>query len=169
MKRIGFAWAAVAMLATGAMAQTAGTATFTFKTTVSEGRFEPKNIVAVWVADAQGKFVRTLVKMADKRSHWLKTWNAASGGDVKDAVTGPTRRSHEAVTATWDGKDASGRPAPDGVYFIRAETTSANAAGPCTGDRVKFVKGPAPVEQKVPDVDGFQDMKIRWTPAGRAP
>lgn len=168
MTKIGFGLVAAAMLAGAAAAQTEGTATFTFKTAVSDGKFEPKNLVAVWVVDAQGKYVRTLVRMAEKRAKWLKAWNEASGGDAKDAVTGPTRRDHAPVTATWDGRDAAGKPAPDGEYVLRVETTSANAAGPCTGDRVKFVKGPAPVNAKIPDWDGFSGMEIRWMPAGRA-
>ncbi len=46
---------------------TQGKGTLTFVTTATDGKYAPRHVLAVWVADSKGKFVKTLLVRARKR------------------------------------------------------------------------------------------------------
>jgi hypothetical protein len=77
---------------------TDGKVDFTVKTVTYNGDRSPKNILAIWVEDISGKFVKTLLLRADQRKQWLLTWNIKSGGNTVDAITGATLSSHQTHT-----------------------------------------------------------------------
>lgn len=92
------------------------------------------NQMAVWIENAEGKVVRTL--MATRftaqggyqiREMSLPTWVKRSNPAQMDAkeVDALTTATPQAGTHTliWDGKDAKGRPVPDGPYKIVMEAT----------------------------------------------
>jgi len=133
-----------------------------------DGEFAPKNVGAVWIADAQDTFVKTLEIWAAKRDKHLVRWRAASAANVVDAVTGATRKSHVEHTSLWDGTDTTGAAMPDGVFRVYVEFTewnsadSGEAAGPWTV--ADFVKGPEPVDLLLPDEASFLGKRLVWTP-----
>ena len=100
----------------------------TFETQPVGGEFAPTNVVAAWVEDAQGNFVKTVVRHSAIRTIHLVAWNAAAGPGDMDAVSGATRLNHVGtVTAEWDGTDGTGAMAPDGAYTIRIEVADENS------------------------------------------
>jgi hypothetical protein len=131
---------------------------FSVTTATLRGRYSPRNIYAIWVADAQGKFVKTLAKFAFIRARYLTGWNAASGGNVVDAVTGATVSDHGTRSVTWNLTDVSKKPVPDGDYKIVVELTDADKTGASTS--VPFTKGPAPVKLMPPDQANFLKMSL---------
>jgi hypothetical protein len=140
-----------------------------FKTTPAGGAFAPRNVVAVWIADSNGVFVKTIGRWADTRKSDLVAWNQASGGDA-DAISGATRLDHSIqLAAQWDLKSRAGVVMPDGTYTIHIElsdsqttTTAPNHEGTYT-----FVKGPTPQVQTPADANGFTGVKITYaTTAG---
>lgn len=130
--------------------------------------FGPRHVVAVWIEDANGRFVRTLAVEGRKQWRRLEAWRAAAGRAAgPDAVTGATRTNWGRFSASWDGTIEGGRTAPDGEYRVRIETTWWNGAGPRVDD-LKFTKGPTPQQATRPDVGPFREIRIDWKPASRA-
>ncbi|MCX7818837.1 MAG: DUF2271 domain-containing protein [Kiritimatiellae bacterium] len=127
--------------------------------------FGPRHVVAVWIEDAQGRWVRTLAVEGRKQWRRLEAWRAAAGRLAgPDAVTGATRTDWGRLTASWDGLMAGGTPAPDGEYRVRIETTWWNGAGPRV-DNLKFTKGPSPQQVTLPDTGPFREIRLDWKPA----
>lgn len=124
------------------------------------GRYTPRNVGAIWVADATGAYVKSLDVWGNRRLSHVEAWNAATQaagvpGDRVDAVTGATVATHRAHLVSWDCTDYLGRLAPDGSYRVYFEVTEANAAGPNHFET--FEKGPTPValQASAPSFEGI--------------
>lgn len=104
--------------------------------------FAPKNVLVVWVEDANGNFVKTIGRWAGQRYYDLVNWTAKAGYDT-DAVTGATRSNHNGTPqATWNMTNRAGQTVADGTYRIRIEladrsspTASNNNLGTFTFDK----------------------------------
>lgn len=142
----------------GPVATSPTTLSFSVQTGTLGGNYSPKNVYAIWVVDAQGKFVKTLAKFARARATYLTGWNAASRGNVVDAVTGATMSGHGQRTVSWNLTDVSQQTVADGDYQIVAEITDANRTGRTVS--VAFRKGPAPVRVTPPDAPSFSNMEL---------
>jgi MYXO-CTERM domain-containing protein len=129
--------AIVLALCSSAAAQ--GDLTVSFTTTPNGGPYAPRNVVAVWIEDGGGAFVKTIGRWANVRKQHLVAWATASGQDA-DAVSGATRLDHAGtLTATWDLKDRGGAIVPDGTYTIRMELADANSTTPAQNHQGTFV------------------------------
>lgn len=157
--------------------------------------FAPGNVMAIWIEDKDGKFVRSLAVWGkDKRYDLINWWNA-SGNDVSgfkvdasvkpvpvDGYTGATLKAYPKITCTWDGKDKNGVLVPDGEYHVLYELTDNETSIPLKGSAdttvlgngiksdwsVTFVKGAAPVSLTPVDVTSFGANSIVWTPSATA-
>lgn len=90
------------------------------------------NQLAAWVEDTSGSYIKTIYATRFtttggfvRRSAALSEWVEKSGlknasKDEIDAITGSTFLSGK-QSLTWDCKDKSGSPVPDGKYIIRME------------------------------------------------
>jgi len=90
------------------------------------------NQFAVWIEDAEGRYVRTLYATRftaaggwRRRPESLPRWAAQSGLAGRDrahvdALTGPTPGAG-ALRFAWDGRDYAGRAAPPGEYRVFVE------------------------------------------------
>jgi hypothetical protein len=135
-----------------------------FKTTPTGGQFAPRNVVAVWITDGNGVFVKTIGRWADTRKSDLVAWNQASGGDA-DAVSGATRLDHSIqLAAQWDLKSRAGAVMPDGTYTIHIELSDSQTSSTAPNHEATytFVKGPSPQVQTPADANGFTGVKITY-------
>jgi hypothetical protein len=105
-------------------------------TTVTTNRdYAPRNVGAIWVADAGGRFVKSVNVWAGTRANYLRSWvqvTTAAGvaRNRTDAITGATLRNHAAPhTGTWNCTDNKGVLMPQGRYQLCMEMTEANATG----------------------------------------
>jgi len=151
------------------MAQTAGLLTVSTTTSSTGGNFAPRNIVAIWVENEQGEFVKTLLAYAQARKTHLNTWQAittAAGTafNTTDAVTGATRSSHGTRECTWDATDYNGNAVADGAYFVWMELTDKNATGNYSS--FEFTKGENPENLTPQNVPSFASIDINWQPTG---
>lgn len=149
--------------------QGGGTVDFQVTTVTFGGKYAQKNIGAIWVADSQNSFVKTLKVWASRRMRHLVKWNNDSGGNVVDAVTSATLRAHQSHNVTWDCTDVNGQVVADGTYKILVEFTEDNSsqAGRPQGKwtSIAFTKG-ATAENLTPaDETYFKNMKLVYTPA----
>ncbi len=148
---------------------TPGTLTFTVKSITNNSTYSPKNVLAIWIKDAQGNFVVSRKVMANSRKQHLVKWNASSAGNTVSAITGSTLSSHQTHTITWDGKNAGGVEMQDGPYQIWVEYTSTNSnsngnQGPSL--TVDFEKGPAIQHITPANTTYYQNIVADWVPLG---
>lgn len=146
---------------------TPGILTFTVKSVTNNSTYSPRNVIAIWIKDAQGNFVVSRKVMANARKVHLVKWNANSSGNVVSAITGATLPTHQTHTITWDGKNANGVLVQDGTYQIWVEYTSTNSAsngnaGPSLS--VSFEKGTAIQHITPPNALYYTDIVADWVP-----
>lgn len=153
--------------------QTSGTLTVTATTSkTSSPTYANDNIVAFWVEDNSGKFVKTMLAYASERRQYLKYWKAAttiagSSYNIVDAISGATKPSHAARTGTWNGKSTSSVASADGVYKVRLEVTD-NENGVQNYANFSITKGPNEQILNPATTNGFSSITIKWTPSNTA-
>jgi hypothetical protein len=151
---------------TTATATRAQGVTATFTTTPAGGNFAPKNVVAVWIEDSAGTFVKTIGRWAATRKGDLVGWTQKAGANDADAVSGATRPNHTApLTVMWDLKSKAGTVVPDGTYTLRMELADSNTSTttPNHEGTFTFVKGPAAQMQSGLTSNGFVTVSINFS------
>ena len=151
----------------GLNAQTSGELTVSTTTSSAGGNYAPRNIVAIWIEDDAGNFVKTLLAYAQERKTHLNTWQettteAGSPYNVVDAITGATRTSHTTRNCSWDGTDIDGDLVTDGNYKVWMELTDKNATGNFSS--FNFTKGTEAESLTPSDVPSFATISINWIP-----
>lgn len=154
-------------LASGLQSQTEGTLSVVVTTSAAGGGYAPRNIVAIWVENEQGAFVKTLMAYAANRRTHLNIWEqsttaAGSPFNVVDAISGSTRNSHDTRNCTWDGTDVNGTLMPDGNYKLRMELTDKNSTG--NYSTFNFVKNAEAYVLSPENVPSFAGIGIEWEP-----
>lgn len=166
MKKISLILVLIVLTLAGSYAQTKGNLSVSLTTTKAGGQYAPRNVLAVWVEDASGKFVKTLLAYAEKRKGELASWktstaNASAQYNVVDAVTSATQSAHNTRTCTWDGTDYKKVLVSDGKYKICMEL----ADGSRKTATFEIEKGPNAVSLTPADVTSFTAIKLDWVPA----
>lgn len=151
-------------LATTLRAQTDGSATFQVTTVTAGGTYAPRNVMAIWVTDANSNFVKTLKRQAQTQMRWLSRWGASSKSNVVDGITGATLSSHQAHAVTWNCRDTNNVVVADGTYRIFVEFTEFNGAGPYL-QAVSFNKGAAGVTSAPAGAANFTGMSLVYVPS----
>jgi hypothetical protein len=141
---------------------TAGVVDISVKTLEKDVGYAPKHVLAIWVEDNAGDFVKTLMFRADKRKQYLYTWNTKSSGNTVDATTGATLSSHTTHDVSWNCTNISGTVVDDGDYAVRVEYTSEHEQGPITS--IAFTKAADAVTFQPTDETYFIDMDLVYTP-----
>lgn len=150
-------------------AQTNGQLNITFSTSNAGGNYSPRNILAVWIEDENGMFVKTLMAYAVSQITHLNTWQSATTDagtefNVVDAITGSTRNSHANRECSWNGLDYNQNSMPDGLYYVWMELTDKNGTGNFSS--FEFTKGDTPTQITPTNVPSFSNIDIIWTPSG---
>lgn len=101
----------------------------TVRTSSFNGRYKPDNVGAIWIETAAGAFVRTVERWGKNRARYITRWNAASGGNVVDAVTSATLATHITHDRTWDFTDKQSCKVAPGNYKLEVEHTDYNGTG----------------------------------------
>lgn len=109
-------------------AQTPGELNISVNTKAAGGNYAPRNVVAIWISNANGDFVKTLLAYANKRKTHLNNWEnsttkAGSSFNTVDAITGATQYGHATRTCKWDGKNYLNSSVLDGTYYVNMEFT----------------------------------------------
>ncbi|MEI7503593.1 MAG: DUF2271 domain-containing protein [Paludibacter sp.] len=131
-------------------------------TSSSGGQYAPKNVVAIWVTDNSGKFVKTLYVKAAQRVSDLTKWRSISSSNKTDAITGATRDGHGTIYALWNGTDINKNVVADGTYKVWMEMTENAGTGANTS--FTFIKGAANQTINQPDGANFSSISTNWVP-----
>jgi len=146
---------------------TPGQLDVTVTTSTANGSYAPKNIVAIWIQDSSGKFVKSMLVLASSRKADLTNWVTATPvGNSIDATTGATQSSHGTRVGKWKGTNVAGAVMPDGTYMVKMEMTEGNS-----GSRVgtfTFEKGPNTITLTPANIPSFSNINIAWTPTSTA-
>jgi hypothetical protein len=147
-------------------AQTNGTLAISVTTSSAGGNYAPRNILAIWIEDNSGKFVKTLLAYANSRKSHLNTWEtstttAGSVYNTTDAVTSATQGTHGTRTCQWNGTDYKGKLMADADYRVRMELTDKNATGNIAS--FTFTKGPNAQKLTPANVPSFSAVSLNWT------
>ncbi|MEM6291912.1 MAG: DUF2271 domain-containing protein [Myxococcota bacterium] len=97
------------------------------RTRTRGGRYAPDNAGAAWIETADGAFVRTLGVWAQTRREHLLQWNARTGANRVDAMTGPTAGAHHGWVFSWDHRDASGARVDPSDFVLMVEFSEDNS------------------------------------------
>jgi len=149
-------------------AQTAGSLNVVATTSSAGGNFAPKNIMAIWIEDSTGNFVKTLLAYADKRIQYLNTWESSTNAkgimyNRTDAITGATQTNHGTRTCLWNGLDYGQNEVADGKYYVCMELTDKHETG--NYSKFAFIKGESNVVTPA-DVPSFSAVSIKWEKSG---
>jgi hypothetical protein len=117
--------------------------TVTFTTTPSPSAaaspFDPNNVVAVWIENGAGSFVKTIGRWAATRKGNLVAWTAKAGAADVDAVSGATQPNYGTLTVKWDMSARAGLPMPaDGTYTVRMELADGDVTQPAQNNQGTF-------------------------------
>lgn len=142
----------------------AGSAGLTVSVTTSTagGGYAPRNVVAIWIENNAGQFVKTLTVYAQARASDLTNWSSSSGGNKVDAVTGATQSNYGTIYGVWNGTDVSGTVVADGTYKVCMELTDKGSTGNFSA--FPFTKGTAAVTLTPGNVSSFSSISIKWVP-----
>ena len=166
-------------ISNNSVAQTDGTLTFTFNQPQPTSPSGTKNVIAVWIENGSGTFIKTKMRYwGGGTSDHLPTWKTKSGQNVTDATTGATRTSTTNPTAfgsktvTWDGKDVNGTQngttVADGTYKVWVESSWQTSLASNTHNDIisfTFTKGPAADHQTPSGDNYFNTISVDWVPA----
>jgi hypothetical protein len=151
----------------------AGQTVLSFTYAVSEGGFRVRNpYLAVWLEDANGTSVRTLLLSFEegKGMKWLPDlvkWYRADqirqtigGTDLISTITSATRTPGD-VKVMWDGLSDTKAPLPAGPYVLNIE--GAREKGPYSFVRKQITLGSA-VDTTLPDDGELTKIRVVHTP-----
>jgi hypothetical protein len=128
------------------------------RTTAVGGRYQPRNVGAIWIETAAGQYVKTVKRWANRRKTYLTSYMAVTGGDVTDAVSGATLSSHITHDVTWNLTGRDHCEIVPGNYRIAIELTDGNMTGASL--RIPFTKGTTASMSTPADTANFHNMVI---------
>jgi hypothetical protein len=141
------------------------------RTVTTDDGYSPRNIGVIWIADADGRWVKTLKRWANRRLSHLVEWRAVTakagaGGDMTDAVSGATLSTHRLHTATWNCTDRLRQPRPLDFYRVVFEMTETNSDKDDPGElhAVELDLAEPTFDRTYPDAEYFTDIKISKRP-----
>ena len=131
---------------------------FQVTTSPAGGRYQPKNIGAIWIEDNTGKVIKTLQVWAATRRRYLTGYLGAMAGSSIDVTTSATLTRHQTHTLSWNLKDRDGNTVSPGMYRVRMELTDADRTG--KSNTVAFDTSQGATTLSPSDAPSFTAMKL---------
>lgn len=173
MIRVMFSSIMVALIAifTGfndTQAQTSGTLAFTINPVSHTGSYGAKHVVAMWIENASGTFIKTKLKYCSSKNYdHLGTWTSKSSQNTVDATSGATLTSYNPLSFSWDGTNVSNTNVADGEYKIWIELAwDKSLTSGKTVTSYSFTKGTNVSHLTPTNTSLFTDVTIDWVPLG---
>lgn len=146
--------------------QTSGTLTFSVSLAAHSGQYGSEHVVAVWIQNESGAFVKTNLRLAAS-SHTinkhLNTWKSKSSLNIVDAVSGATLTSYsKPVSISWNATDLLENIVADGTYSINIEESWGEGTAGTSTASFSFVKGPNEVHLTPTATTNFTSITLDW-------
>lgn len=152
----------VSFTTTSAVTNTPGILTVSVTESTAGGGYAPSHIIAIWIENGSGVFVKTLMAYANTRIQYLTNWVSNSAKNKVDAVSGATQNSFTTRTATWNATDVNRAVVVDGTYKVCMELTDKNGTG--NFSTFTFTKGPTAATLTPANAPSFSAISIKWVP-----
>ena len=151
------------------LSQTPGTLTFTM-TTTSTGGYSPRHLLAIWIENNAGNFIKTKVKYSSTSNYdHLAIWDGKSNRSLVDATSGSTRNTHGVITIMWNGTNTAGTVVADGSYRVWVEMAwGDNLTTGKTSTSYLFTKGSSTVNLTPSGSTNFSGISLNWVPLNTA-
>lgn len=145
-------------------AQTAGQLSVTVTTLTYGGTYAPKHVIAIWVQNKTGVYIKTLLAYAATRKAYLSSWGTATSSiyNTVDAITGATQSTHGTLNCTWNGSNLTGTVLGDDTYNVVMEMTEGGNNKLLT---IPIKKGTTQQIVTPGNVSGFSNITVKWIPA----
>jgi hypothetical protein len=157
------AWMACLGAAGSLAAATEGTVSLSCSTVSAGGKFSPRHVLAVWVADGNTNFIKTLCRYGTKRTKYLNAWRIARQNEpTVDGITGATRPAHSELAITWDCRDSDKKLVPDGPYLLFVELADSHDHSPKAVFAVE--KGPTSQTKTFADEEFLKKIRVSFQP-----
>lgn len=123
-----------------------------------------KPYIAIWITDAQGRLVRTLLVVGDK-PRWRETnyvfWRRVERMDLAGiaAIARPSRAPGR-YDVVWDGRDNAGRPVGQGRYNLNVE--AAREHGSHNFQAIPLTLSAAPAQADVAAQGEMGAVQVRY-------
>jgi hypothetical protein len=151
-------WSFVPVSAKG---QTPGSLAFSVTTTEPAGGYSGVHVIALWIEDTHGNFIKTKIRYAQSRIQYLDQWIASSAYNVTDAVTGATLTTHGTLSFIWNGTDVAGNVVADKPYKLWIQMADRNLSGATFS--ILFNKDTSDQHLTPSDNGNFTNMTLDWT------
>lgn len=132
-----------------------------FTTTAVGGQYAPHHILAAWIEQEDGTFIRSLKVRAEERIQYLTTWKSASDGDKTDAITGATLTSHTTHNVNWNLQTKDLVDINNGNYNLMIESTDRNSKGKV--GVYPFTYSDSIMSQSFDDIEVYKDVSITYS------
>ncbi len=119
---------------------------------------------ALWVEDADGHYVDTIVRYRSYRQHEnaaLPEWESSRVGDL-DGETHASAYAGEAQIWKWDGRDSNGAPVAAGTYELCLEVNDWDAPNCVTREAIAVDS--AAVEEQATNCNAAGSVRFEYTP-----
>lgn len=127
----------------------------------NNGDRSPAHVMAVWIEDSSGNFIKTIARIGDSRYNYLYTWMASPvNGNTVDAITTATYNSWNPMSFYWDSTNTSGEVVSTGDYVLWIEFTTTHGQGPKYS--IPFTIGSVNVEIKPTDESYYKTMNLKY-------
>jgi len=136
-----------------------GSLTFDVTTTPVGGRYQPKNVGAIWIEDSAGTLVKSLKVWAGIRRIWLTRYGSVLGFGPVDVMASATLSSHKTHHVTWDLKNADGMAVAPGKYTLMMEVTDSDAPG--RSNMIPFDTSTGAQTMMPPNAPSFTTMSLQ--------
>jgi Predicted periplasmic protein len=148
-------------------AQTAGELSVQVTTTTYGGTYATKHVVAIWVQNKTGVYIKTLLAYAATRKAYLSAWGTATSSTYNtiDAITGATQSVHGTLNCTWNGSNLTGTVLGDDTYNVVMEMTEGG------NNKLYIIPIKKGLTQQIvtpANVSGFSNITVKWIPASTA-
>ncbi|MBN2669715.1 MAG: DUF2271 domain-containing protein [Bacteroidales bacterium] len=145
--------------------QTEGSLTVSFTQVAHSGMWGAKHVLAVWIQDENGSFVKTKMRYwGTGTNDHLPIWLANSNGNTIDATTGATLTSYTTRSFVWNGKDVNNNTVPDGTYKVTIEECWSHGTTGNASVTYTFTKSGSDLIVTPSDDANFTNVNIHWEP-----
>lgn len=132
-----------------------------FSTEQWDGHYAPHHILAVWIEDENGTFVRSLKVRAEERERYLSAWRSASGRNKTDAITGATITQHTQHSISWNLQNKDAVDITEGNYNLKLELTDYDGPGPVAAYPFRYSDSIA--SQHYDNIEVFNEVSITYS------
>lgn len=148
--------------ASGTSSSGSGSMSAVISTATYNGQYAPKHVLAAWITNSAGTFIKSLMVYAAARKSDLTNWVSSSSGSTTDAVVGATLSSHSSHSLSWNGTNTSETVVDDGTYKLNVEFTESNGTGKYTS--FTFTKGTSAFSATSSSANNITLTSLTWTP-----